>query len=195
MFISITDIKKDAKHVYVINNTKTDISITAKDDDGINRLIRILRSSIPQDAAELVSPAILKRTASFKRAVASEYLTIISDQEAAKRLSTTEAKLELSAIRKKLSRLPKELMVDGDDATTTPLESISGGAADANIRPEIKDIAVDEDESADDKLARLLTLHKEEPLTKDEVTWLLSRLPSRGNEYREIVSWLQARAA
>lgn len=186
---SIADIKKDAKHVYVINNTKTDISVTVKDDDGISRLVRILRSSVPQDAAEIVSPSILKRTASFKRALANGYLTLISEEEAQERLSSPTAKLELASIRKKLSRIPKELLISNEE--TTPLEAISGGVSDDNIRSEIKDIAVDEDESSDDKLARLITLDNEEPLTSNEITWLLSRLPSNNSEYNEIIAWLQ----
>lgn len=192
MSLSIADIKKDAKHVYVINNTKTDISITVRDDDGVNRLLRILRASIPQDAAEMVSPAMLKRTANFKRALSNGYLTLIPEQEAQRLLASSDAKLELASIKKKLSRIPPELMVEHQD--TTPLEAISGGATDENIRAEVKDIAVDEDESADDKLARLLTIHNEEALSSNEITWLLSRLPSKGNEYNEITTWLQRKA-
>ena len=188
--INVADISKTDKHVYVINNTKTDISITVKDSDGVSRLVRILRASIPQDAAEVVSPLVLKRTASFKRAIANDYLTLVEEQEAVRLLSTSQAKIELAAIRKKLSRIPKELMVTSE---VTPLEAISGGTADSNIRSEVKDIAVDEEEPADDKYARLIALDKEEPLTSDEVTWLLSRIPTR-TEYKELTGWLQNHA-
>lgn len=185
--LSLADVMDNAKYLYVINNTKTDISVTVRDDDGISRLIRILRSSVPQDLAEVISPAILKKTASFKRAVSSGYLSVIPEEQARKILSTPHAKVELASIKKKLARIPKELMVSGE---VTPLEAISGGMSDPNIRPEIKDIAVG-DEPADDKFARLLALNNEQNITTDEATWLLSRLPS-SSEYNEIIQWLNS---
>lgn len=185
--ISILDVKKDAKHIYVINNTKTDISITVRDDDGVSRLIRILRASIPQDVAEVVTPAMLKKASSFKRAISSGYISIISDIEAQKMLSTPEAKRELASIRKKLSRIPQELMVNTEE--TTAIESVSGTVSDNTIRAEVKDVALDEEETADDKFARLLMLNKEDPLTDNEKTWLISRLPER---FSEIIKWLNS---
>lgn len=183
--VALSDVRKDAKHVYVINNTKTDISITVRDEDGISRLIRILRASIPQDAAEIVSVSVLKKAAPFKRAIASGYLTVVDENEAEAILNMPESKIELASIKKKLSRIPQELMVTSEE--TTPLEAISGTATDGTIRSEIKDIALDEEESADDKFARLMVLDKEEALTSHEKTWLISRLPS---SFTDIIAWL-----
>lgn len=183
--ISILDISDSAKHVYIINNTKTDISITVKDEDGASRLLRILRASIPQDAAEIVSPSVLKKCSSFKRALASGYLTLCDEKQAEKVLATSEAKIEFASIKKKLSRIPQELMVTNDEAT--PIEAVSGTATDGTIRAEIKDIALDVDESSDDKLARLISLNKEEPISEEEKTWLVSRLPER---FSQVLSWL-----
>lgn len=184
--ISILDVKKDAKHVYVLNKTKTDLSITVRDDDGAPRLLRILRSFIPQDVAEVVTPAMLKKAAPFKRALANGYIAILSDKEAEAALSTREGKMELANLRKKLSRIPQELMVNGVEETT-PVEAVSGTINDDTIRSEIKDAALDEEESSDDKLSRLMLLHKEEPINENEKTWLLSRLPE---SYAEIINWL-----
>lgn len=183
--IELADLDKDAKHVYVINNTKTDISITVKDEDGTYRLIRILRASIPQDAAEVVSAAILKKTANFKRAVSSGYITIVSEDYASQVLNRPESKVELAALKKKLSRIPPELMVDTQEQT--PLEAISGTATDGTIRSEIKDISLDTEESSDDKLARLIMLDKEQPISGEEKTWLISRLSSN---YADVIAWL-----
>lgn len=189
--MSITDISKQAKHVYVINLTKSDLSITVKDEDGVSRLLRFLRASIPQDAAEVVSAAMLKKNAHFKRSIASGYLRLVSDEEAEALLARPEAKVELASIRKKLSRIPAELLVEGSELS--PLEAVSGGATSASIREELKDIAVSEDESADDKFARLITLNTEEALSNEEISWLLSRLPTSGNEYKDIIEWLRAK--
>lgn len=188
--MTISEISKTTKHVYVINRTKSDISITVKDEDGVSRLLRILRASVPQDAAEIVSPLVLKKTAAFKRAVANGYLVMVTDAEAEARLATPEAKIELASIKKKLSRIPEELMVDGAASPASPLEAISGTASDASIRSELKDIAVDDEETCDDKYSRVLMLHNEDPITADEATWLISRLPTEGNKYAPIIEWL-----
>ncbi len=187
--MSIADISKQAKHVYVVNLTKSDLSVTVKDEDGVSRLLRFLRASIPQDAAEMLSAAMLKKNAQFKRAISSGYLRLVSEEEAEAMLAKPEAKIELAAIRKKLSRIPAELLVEGSELS--PLEAVSGGATSATIREELKDVAVSEDESADDKFARLITLHTEDALSNEEINWLLSRLPTSGNEYKEIIDWLR----
>lgn len=184
--ISILDVKKDAKHIYVVNKTKTDLSITVRDEDGAPRLLRILRSFIPQDVAEIVTPPMLKKATSFKRALANGYIAIVPEAEAEKVLATKEGKMELANLRKKLSRIPQELMVSNVEETSA-VEAVSGTINDDTIRAEIKDAALDEEESSDDKLSRLMLLHKEEPITENEKTWLLSRLPER---YAEIINWL-----
>lgn len=187
--ISINEVSKTAKHVYVINCTKSDLSITVKDEDGVSRLLRFLRASVPQDAAEVISASMLKKNAHFKRAIAQGYLRIITDEEAQEILARPESKVELASVRKKLSRVPAELMVEGSELS--PLEAVSGGASSAAIREELKDIAVSDDESADDKFSRLITLNNEEALSNEEISWLLSRLPTSGNEYKSIITWLR----
>ena len=191
--MNISDISKTTKNVYVLNMTASDLSVTVKDEDGVSRLLRILHASVPQNAAEVVSPLILKKAAAFKRSVASGYLRLLDDDEAEARLSTPEAKMELASIKRKLSRIPDELMLnDTSAAPATPLEAVSGTVNDGTLRAELKDIAVDQDEACDDKFSRLLTLHNESPITAHEATWLISRLPTEGNKYAPILEWLHS---
>lgn len=191
--LKVSDIQND-QTVYVRNRTKSDLSLTIKDDAGTAHLIRVLRASIPQDITEIVTSEQLKKSVSFKKAIAQGYLEILPNDEAENELATDDAKMELAHIKKKLSRMPKELMIDEaqpDKGTSvTPTDAVAGSQEDEEIRSEVKDVAIDEDSSAEDKYARLLFLFKEQPFNRKELDWLLSRIPDNDSSNAKLLGWL-----
>lgn len=187
--VGIDTLNKDSLHCYVINNTKSNFNFQYYDEANQPKIITVSETFIPQDLCAETTAELLMKTSSFRRALSTGILTLVSEDSAREFLSDPSSQKEFERIQSKKGAVSLALRYNKDDqsdakqldntvsATMTDMDEVSDAVRDTLIREDIDN---------EKKLRILESKEKNGDLTSGDLDYIIAAAPTDANS---IVQW------
>jgi hypothetical protein len=177
------DTIEDNAPIYVRNMTKTDFNFRLiSGNDTV--IVTIPRTFIPMDLRQWAKTDMVKNSSEIRHALRTGVLKLLTEKEALSILETKEGSRENELVRKKLNLVTDDLRYEDSDLAALNISAV--GDMD-EIEPKIRECLADDDMGCSDKLAIIVALDKEEPLTQFTLEWIKSTCPETCGELLEYV--------
>ena len=174
---------EDNAPIYVKNMTKTDFNFRLGSGSDMV-IVTIPRTFIPMDLRQWAKTDIVKNSSEIRHALRTGVLKLVTEADALAILETREGARENELIRKKINLVTEDLRYEDADLAALNISAV--GDMDG-IEPRIRECLADDDMGCSDKLAIIVSLDKEEPLSQTTLEWIKSTCPETCGELLEYV--------